>query len=508
MTGVHRPAVIVAAALLLVVSLILVLNSPSGPAGASHMGGMDAMSIDMDTAGNTATSLGPRESCGEVSPGGTKTFDVTALNVPSSTALIAYSFTLAYDEAPLTLTSHNFHFLLASDPGSAPATVSEFIPDTNGNNRWSAAVADLASADVSPPESGSGVLSRLTISANAAAPAGFYNIHIFDGFHITSLQEAFSPDTHESALLAVGVSCAGAPLITPTPIPSPAPPSSPSPTPPPNPIPPDQGMQRMSIDMNVAGNDATTVGLRNPCAEAGPGDQVTLDITTTGIPAPSLNGTPGNPLDDYGGMIAFKAIILYPEDAFTVVFQDFNFLLAVSPSSTVANGSEPLPDVDGNDEWISNNADTSSPPSIPESGNGVLTRVRLAVDAGAPAGLHSISLRTDSAHLDSQNAAQFPKTIDNAYIAVGVPCDVDFDGVADDEDGCPNYFGLVDNAGCPPAGAPAVGGITGLLDEPRPVPSDQADAASTRLAYLGLAALVAASGAALLWWGLQPRRRD
>jgi hypothetical protein len=50
-------------------------------ATGSHAGGMQAMSIDMDTTGNTSTSLGPLDSCLSVTPPISFDLDVTALDI-------------------------------------------------------------------------------------------------------------------------------------------------------------------------------------------------------------------------------------------------------------------------------------------------------------------------------------------------------------------------------------------------------------------------------------------
>ena len=99
-------------AIALAVLALAVFGATAGTTEASHHpGGMDAMSIDMNVAGNTATSLGTRQSCAEVAPGGTLTFDVTAQGIPfysdngtpgdtsdDSDGIEASMFHLTYDE--------------------------------------------------------------------------------------------------------------------------------------------------------------------------------------------------------------------------------------------------------------------------------------------------------------------------------------------------------------------------------------------------------------------------
>src|SRR3990172_5035300 len=46
-------------------------------------------------------------------------------------------------------------------------------------------------------------------------------------------------------------------------------------------------MGAMSIDLDVTGNTATSLGPREECIVVNPGDTVTLDVTAEGIPAAS-----------------------------------------------------------------------------------------------------------------------------------------------------------------------------------------------------------------------------
>jgi hypothetical protein len=219
-----------------------------------------------------------------------------------------------------------------------------------------------------------------------------------------------------------------------------------------------------------------------------PGDEVAVDFVARGIPAFSENNSPWTPVDDYGGIIAFTVEFQYPEDALTVVSVNQNLLLSVAPSSTVGNQSQPLPDTNGDDTWTDSAVDTSSPQSIPESGNGVLSRLTILVDPITSPGEYPLQIGPFSGHLDVSGNGYTPNATDDAFIAVGIPCDVDHDGIADAEDGCPNYPGLQNNAGCPPAGAPAVGGFAGLLTEPGP----RAGPSVYSAIYLGLAAVAGA----------------
>jgi hypothetical protein len=248
-------------------------------------------------------------------------------------------------------------------------------------------------------------------------------------------------------------------------------------------------MSVMGVDVKTAGNAENSLGPHDACIEAAPGDEVVVDLTATGIPAS-------------GGIIGFEAYIHFPDVWFTVTSVDYEFLMSTGPNSVVAHAGGPVPDLSVDGEFRAAAVDTSG---FADVVTGVLSRLTIQVEPGAAPGQHALILG-ESKHIDWTNESYDPVVKKNAYIAVGVPCDLDFDGVPDDEDGCPTYPGIPEQDGCPPAGASAVGGIAGLLDDSQAAPSDAAEGPGLRLPYLALAALSTISAAALIWWALRPRR--
>src|SRR3972149_7554428 len=93
-------------------SIVLVgLSASSGPVAASHAGGADAFSVDMNPFGptsNTATALGSRQTCAGIKLNGVQDadedavdkviFDVTATQIPASTAMTAFQFYLLHND--------------------------------------------------------------------------------------------------------------------------------------------------------------------------------------------------------------------------------------------------------------------------------------------------------------------------------------------------------------------------------------------------------------------------
>jgi hypothetical protein len=116
------------------------------------------LGIDVNPAGNTATSLGSVESCISVATG--DTFDVDVI-VTDVTDLLVWQFYFAYDPSVLNVIGRNVDMFLAGNPGSNVMNLSETVPDDDG--LYAPGAGDFAE----PPthDSGSGVLVRLTLKA-------------------------------------------------------------------------------------------------------------------------------------------------------------------------------------------------------------------------------------------------------------------------------------------------------------------------------------------------------
>lgn len=208
-------------------------------------GSMDAMSIDMDITGNTATSLGPWDECIIASPGDTVTIDVTASDIPATNPALAFQYTLNFPAGVAAVESADANFLLAALPGSAVWDVSQPLPD--GDGVWIAAAVDISAT---ANESGSGVLDRITLALASAAPAGLYALSLpqSEAGHVDpSSNTGHAPNTINNAFLAVKATCdnlptpsptlIATPTPTPTPVPTPTPTLTPTPTPTPTPGP-------------------------------------------------------------------------------------------------------------------------------------------------------------------------------------------------------------------------------------------------------------------------------
>jgi hypothetical protein len=120
-----------------------------------------SIGVDADPTGNTATSLGPIDSCVSVSTGDTFQVDLFVTDV---TDLLAWETYFVYDMSVINIVSQDVMLFQAANAGSKVFDVSEGLPDIDG--WYSVAAVDLAQPPA--PDNGSGVLARLTLKAVGA----------------------------------------------------------------------------------------------------------------------------------------------------------------------------------------------------------------------------------------------------------------------------------------------------------------------------------------------------
>jgi hypothetical protein len=175
-------------------------------------------------------------------------------------------------------------------------------------------------------------------------------------------------------------------------------------------------MDAGSIDLDVSGNDADTLGPNTSCRAANPGDSITIDVTATNIPITTK-------------MIAFAYHVAYDPNVFTVSDLNpggFMTLISALPGSLAFSASEPPPDTDG--DYSGAAADIADPEpedmnvnSAAEFGSGVLERLVLDISPGAADGEYTLVL-SDIAHVDLQSQAYPPDVVNSATIAIGQSC--------------------------------------------------------------------------------------
>jgi hypothetical protein len=117
-----------------------------------------AIGVDADPAGNTATSLGPIDPCVSVSEG--DTFDVD-LFITGVEALRAWEAYFSFDGGIVTVVDLDVNMFQAANEGSNVFNGSQALPVDGDLFRIGA--VDIGSG--AEPNSGSGVLARLTLEA-------------------------------------------------------------------------------------------------------------------------------------------------------------------------------------------------------------------------------------------------------------------------------------------------------------------------------------------------------
>ncbi len=230
----------------------------------SHIGGAratddgntpDAMSIDMDTTGNSATTLGALDQCTRIDQGSSGTIDVTVTNVPPYVdnpplgvtdasdmgGIISFSYEFQFPVGVTVNATPDHSFLLNVNSGSSVFNASDGTPDSS--SPWTGTALDTGNP--SAPEEGSGVLTRLTLAVSAGMVSGQYMLSLTNLGVGGADGNFYIPHIIEIANIAVGQACGA--LITPTPTPTPTatplpatatPTRTPSPTPSPMLTPP------------------------------------------------------------------------------------------------------------------------------------------------------------------------------------------------------------------------------------------------------------------------------
>lgn len=117
------------------------------------------LAFDMDTTGNTATSLGPTEDCTSVAgPGDTIVVDAIVDQIPAN-GILGFGGDILYDPVVVKVTAYDYSYLLAAAGPMIPFVLNDPLPDTDGDFRVD--VGDL-SQNI---ETGPGVLLRITFQA-------------------------------------------------------------------------------------------------------------------------------------------------------------------------------------------------------------------------------------------------------------------------------------------------------------------------------------------------------
>jgi len=147
----------------LTISLLLlaasILTTVSGQADATEaQQAQTSIGIDANPAGNTGTNLETIDECVSMRSGETKDIDIFVEDVDD---LLAWEMVLTFEPGVLEIVGGDVQFLLATTDDSNVQDVSGELPDSDG--RYQLAAFDAA--DPAAPESGSGLLARVSVKA-------------------------------------------------------------------------------------------------------------------------------------------------------------------------------------------------------------------------------------------------------------------------------------------------------------------------------------------------------
>ena len=161
-----------------------------------------AMSVDTDITGNSAAAAGANDSVAALNPCDAFTFDVTITDIPASSPMLGFGFTLNYDSDNVDIQSASSGYLLTVDPQSS-------LFDPGPSFSLDTATVSAFDIGVNAEESGSGVLARLAGTIPEGADAGSYPLTISDAAHIDNQNQTRPPDVLNSATFNIDASCNG-----------------------------------------------------------------------------------------------------------------------------------------------------------------------------------------------------------------------------------------------------------------------------------------------------------
>lgn len=142
---------------LIAVALLLAAGA-GGTLSPANAQGTTTLSIDAIPTDNTPTSVMRIDTCASAGEGDTFAVDLV---IESVTDLLAWELIITYDPEVLEVQDHDAEMFQAANPGSEVIDLSEETPDDDGRYL----LQSFDSADPDSPDSGSGVLARLTFKA-------------------------------------------------------------------------------------------------------------------------------------------------------------------------------------------------------------------------------------------------------------------------------------------------------------------------------------------------------
>lgn len=205
---------------------ILVAFGAAHSVSAGHSSStINLIAIDAVPQDNTGTSLGERDFCIRTEVGSTVQVDITVDAIPDDRPILGFGVQLKYDPAIIeVIAADNAYILASSGEFTAFEGLSDPLPDSDG--AFAAAIIDASSNQPlgANMESGTGVLSRITLKAIATGVSDLtLGSSIEQGGYPTLLDdqnEIIQVDNAGGAAVAVGQVCPATPpqsAITPLP---------------------------------------------------------------------------------------------------------------------------------------------------------------------------------------------------------------------------------------------------------------------------------------------------
>jgi hypothetical protein len=364
-----------------VVAVVVLMISATTALSFQAVAASVQVGIDTNVGGNTASSLGPQDSCAAMNVGDTMDIDVWVKGIPPVTAdlrsfgLAGFGYNITFDPAVLNIVSAQnnmminalapFEHIIANYSFNADPNP---LPATTGNLR-------IDYADISEDyEHGDGVLSRLTVKAIGP---GTSNLHLDSQIDFEPAPSVwmsgglpYGISQQTDAVIVVGGSCDSVPVPTPydppdtwlesygviTPSPTVPPVPTPTPTLGPDDVP--EGDARVSVDVITRGNGPTSLGEINDCASARVGQVFPVDIV----------------VQDVEDLLAWEAPITYNPSVLKITGRDVKQFLGGDEGSQVFDASQQTPNQSG--FYRAGAVDQADPPA-PDSGSGVLIRLTM-----------------------------------------------------------------------------------------------------------------------------------
>lgn len=339
--------------------------------------------IDVNTSGNSATTVGSEEACLSVNVGDTFDIDVWIRGVQQvqltpdfiALGLGGYSYNFHFDPNMVQVTKAQNNFMTqASAPferiaaNYVPNADANPLPATTGNTRID--FFDFSEAY----ETGDGVLSRLTLQAVGAGTTTLRLDSELEGEPSPAVwMEGGFPYTIsqlQDAVINVGTPCDAASIPTPfdpkdtwaenyglttTPTPTPGPPT-PTPTLGPSDVP--EGDTKVSVDAISTANSATVVAQIDDCASADIGEKFSVDIV----------------IEDVENLLGWEAPVSYDPAILKIVDRNVKLFQAANSGSQVFDASNQTPNTTG--FYRAASVDQADPAAL-DSGDGVLIRLTM-----------------------------------------------------------------------------------------------------------------------------------